>query len=375
VVTAPALTADMPLELRVVGTVEPEQSAPVRAQVGGVVTEVLAREGADVTAGTLLLRLDPRPFEAALQQLEANLARDEAQMRNLEAQETRYRDLAARDYVTREAHDQKVIAVETARAAADAARSGVEANRASLEAARSSAAATRAAIEQARLQLEYTRLKAPISGRAGSLFAKQGDLVRANDPSPLVVINRMDPVLVRFTLPEGEIPRIRESLASGSLEVKALPAGGATPVSGRVVFLDNAVDQATGTIAVKARFANPLLTLWPGASADVVLTLAVERGVTTVPVESVQTGQKGTYVYVVDQGNTAAVRPVRVARTSGARAVVAQGLTPGEKVVVDGQLRLAPGATVTEAPPPGSRSGEPPATQPSPAPERKRPAP
>jgi multidrug efflux system membrane fusion protein len=378
VLVAKAEQADVPIELRALGTVEPVQSSPVRPQITGTITEVAFREGDMVRAGQVLFRLDRRPLEATLRQLEANLARDEAQgrsaeaqaqsaeaqvrnaeaqVRNAETQAKRYEDLIAKDLVSREQADQRVTNLDAARAALDAARASAVASRASLEASRAAAEATRAAIENAKLQLAYTVISSPIAGQAGSLLADRGDLVKANDAT-LVVINQIQPILVRFAVPEPRLPEVQRYRAAGSLGVRAAPPGGGPPREGRLVFIDNAVDKATGTIALKAEFQNADQALWPGQFVDVSLVLTVREAAVVVPTAAVQTGQRGPYVFVVEQGGTAAVRPVTLGPAAGERTLVESGVAAGETVVTDGQLRLTPGAPVVEkaglaAPPAG----------------------
>ena len=369
VLVAKAEQADVPVELRALGTVEPVQSSPVRPQITGTVTEVAFREGDLVRAGQVLFRLDRRPLEATLRQLEANLARDEAQgraaeaqaqsseaqvrnaeaqVRNAEAQAKRYEDLIAKELVSREQADQRTTNLDAARAALDAARASALASRAALEASRASADATKAAIENAKLQLAYTVIASPIAGQAGSLLADKGDLVKANDAT-LVVVNQIQPILVRFAVPEPRLSEVQRYRAAGTLAVRVAPPGpGVPPREGKLVFIDNAVDKATGTIALKAEFQNPDGALWPGQFVDVALVLTVIEKAVVVPTAAVQTGQQGPFVYVVEPGGTAAVRPVKPGPAAGERTVIASGLAAGDTVVTDGQLRLTPGAPVVE---------------------------
>lgn len=387
VLVAKAELADVPIELRALGTVEPVQSSPVRPQITGTITEVAFREGDLVRAGQVLFRLDRRPLEATLRQLEANLARDEAQgrsaeaqaqsseaqvrnaeaqVRNAETQAKRYEELIAKELVSREQADQRATNLDAARAALDAARASALASRAALEASRASADATKAAIENAKLQLAYTVIASPIAGQAGSLLADKGDLVKANDAT-LVVVNQIQPILVRFAVPEPRLPEVQRYRAAGSLVVRVAPPGpGVPPREGKLIFIDNAVDKATGTIALKAEFQNPDGALWPGQFVDVALVLTVIENAVVVPSAAVQTGQQGPFVYVVEQGGTAAIRPVTPGPAHGGRTAIAAGLAAGETVVTDGQLRLTPGATVVEktglgGPPTGAKPGAGPA--------------
>ncbi|MHB8836597.1 MAG: efflux RND transporter periplasmic adaptor subunit [Candidatus Methylomirabilia bacterium] len=367
VLVAVAEQADVPVELRALGSVEPIQSSPVHPQITGTITEVAFREGGMVKAGQVLFRLDRRPLEATLRQLQANLAQNEAQMRsaeaqtqstgaqvrnaeaqlkNAESQAGRYEELVAKELVAREQYDQRVTNLDAARAALDAARASALASRAALDVARAAAEATKATIENAKLQLDYTVVTAPVSGQAGSLLADKGDLVKANDAT-LVVVNQIQPILVRFTVPEARLPEVQRYRAAGTLKVRVTPAGaGAQPREGRLAFLDNTVDKTTGTIALKAEFDNADHALWPGQFIDVSLVLTMLEKVVVIPSQAVQTGQQGTYVFVVDDAGAAAVRPITPGAAADEKTVVATGLAAGETVVTDGQLRLTPGATV-----------------------------
>ncbi len=367
VLVAVAEQADVPVELRALGSVEPIQSSPVHPQITGTVTEVAFREGEMVRAGQALFRLDRRPLEATLRQLQANLARDEAQVRsaeaqtqstaaqvrnaeaqlkNAESQARRYEDLVAKELVAREQYDQRVTNLDAARAALDAARATALASRAALDVSRAAAEATRATIENAQLQLDYTVITAPVSGQAGSLLADRGDLVKANDAT-LVVVNQIQPILVRFTVPEARLPELQRYRAAKNLKVRVTPAGAGTqPRDGRIVFFDNSVDKTTGTIALKAEFDNADHALWPGQFIDVALVLMTLEKAVVVPSQAVQAGQQGAYVFVVDAAGAAAVRPVTPGAAAAGRTVIETGLAAGETVVTDGQLRLTPGATV-----------------------------
>jgi len=367
VLTAVAEQADIPVELRALGSVEPIQSSPVHPQITGTITEVAFREGDMVRAGQVLFRLDRRPLEATLRQLQANLARDEAQVRsteaqtqntdaqvrnaeaqlkNAESQAKRYANLVAKDLVAREEYDQRATNLDTARAALDATRAAVLSSRATQDVSRAAAEATKATVENAKLQLDYTVVTAPVSGQAGNLLAEKGDLVKINDAT-LVVINQIQPILVRFAVPEPRLPEVQRYRGTGTLKVRVTPSGaGVQPREGKLVFLDNTVDKATGTIALKAEFDNADHALWPGQFIDVSLILTTLEKVVVVPAQAVQTGQQGPYVFVVDAAGVASVRPVTPGATAAGRTVIEKGLAAGESVVTDGQLRLTPGATV-----------------------------
>ncbi|HLN80986.1 MAG TPA: efflux RND transporter periplasmic adaptor subunit [Thermoanaerobaculia bacterium] len=327
VVVANVARQDVPVEVRAVGHVEAYTTVSLTARVGGQVTRVGFREGEDVRRGDLLFQIDPRPYQAALAQARAQLERDRAIARNAEQDVKRYTDLVQKDYVTREQYD---------------------ATRANAAAALASAKADEAAVENAKLQLSYCTVTAPISGRTGRVLVNPGNMVKGNDENPLVVLNQIQPVYVSFSVPESSLARIREEIRPAEkLKVAAFPSGDPSRAqTGELTFVNNTVDPGTGTILLKGTFPNENETLWPGEYVDVVLTLATDASAIVVPSQAVQTGQAGQYVWVVKSDLTVESRPVTVARTQGPIAVVAKGLQAGERVVTDGQLRLAPGAKV-----------------------------
>ena len=317
----------VPIDLRVVGTVEPSATVAVRAQVGGELTAVHFTEGQEVRKNDLLFMIDPRPFEAQLHQVEANLAKDTAQAENAGAQVRRYRDLIGRGIATREQLDS----ISTTAAALQA-----------------TVKADTAAVETARLQLQYATIRAPISGRTGALMVQPGNVVRTSDTTPLVVINQMSPIYVTFAVPESSLADLRRYQAAGSLRVEAqVPDAEAVAERGVISFVDNTVDRSTGTIKVKGTFQNADRRLWPGLFVNVVLTLKTEPHAVVVPARAVQEAQDGKYVYVVKADRTVESRPITVARMVGDQAVVATGLATGETVVTDGHLRLVAGKRVT----------------------------
>ena len=317
----------VPLEITGIGTVIAATTVAVRAQITGEMTAVHFKEGDDVQQGQLLVSLDKRPFEAALQQAQATLERDTAQANNARAQAARYRDLQARGIATKEQVDTST----TQAAALDA-----------------TVAADRASVDNARVQLEYATIDAPISGRTGLLQVHPGNLIRANDTIPIVTINRITPVYVSFAVPEAQLPELKRYMARGQLTVRALPPSETgNPSIGHINFIDNAVDTATGTIRVKGTFPNEDRRLWPGQFVNVTLTLSQDPNAIVVPLLAVQTGQQGTYVFVVKSDQTVEMRPVTVARNRDAESVIKEGLKAGETVVTDGQLRLVPGSRVT----------------------------
>lgn len=323
---AQAVQKPMPLDLHVIGTVEPASTVTVHAQVTGQLTAVNFKEGDDVRQGEVLFAIDPRPLEAGVRQAEANLQRDTAQASNAKAQAARTADLAARGIATAEQ-------VETSRAAADALNATIEADRALLE--------------SARLQLQYATITSPISGRTGSLMVHTGNLVRANDTTPLVVINQVTPINVSFAVPEAQLPALRRYMAKSAVPLTvATPEGAASEASGRITFIDNAVDPTTGTIKVKGSFQNANRGLWPGQFVNVTITLSTDSTAIVVPSNAVQTGQQGAYVFVVKDDRTADLRNVVVTRTAGDETIIASGVAANETVVTDGHLRLVPGTKV-----------------------------
>jgi multidrug efflux system membrane fusion protein len=326
VVTAAVQRKAVPVQLHAIGNVEAYANVAVKALVDGQITQVHFREGQDVTAGALLFQLDPRAHQAQLNQAQATLLRDRAVMANAQAKERRYKELLAKQFVSPDMYAQISTDFDTAKA---------------------TVAADEAAVRNAEVQLGYTSIRSPISGRTGTILIQRGNLVKANDTNPLVVINQISPIYVGFTVPESSLARIRQSMHEGIAQVDArVPDSGAAAVSGKLVFIDNAVNTATGTVKLKAEFLNAERNLWPGQFVTVNLTLYRQEGAIVVPSQAVQVGPQGQYVFVVKPDRTAEVRKVVVDRTDGPDTVIARGLNPGEQVVVLGQLRLKPGTKV-----------------------------
>lgn len=346
VTIASVTNKDVPVTIRAIGNVEAFQTVGVKSQISGELQEVHFREGQDVNKGDLLFTLDQRQLKADLARVEGNLSRDEAQAKNARVQAQRYAALLKEGVVAQQQYDQFV-------STADALDATVVADR--------------AAVEYARLQLQYTRITAPITGRTGNLDVNRGNIVKANDIN-MVTINQVSPVNVTFSIPEQQLPEVKKFMAARTLKVDVAtrsedptrPSGAMLASAGDLTFIDNAVNVATGTIKLKGTFPNKDHSLWPGQFVDVVLTLTSEPHSIVVPSQAVQTGQKGSYVFVVGADNTAEMRPVTIKRTFGADTVIASGLQPGERVVTDGQLRLTRGAKVemkqTPASPPASGS-------------------
>ena len=315
----------VPFEIPATGTAEPVQTVSVQAQVTGVLTHVTFHEGDDVAAGQVLFEIDPRLFQAALDQAKAMLARDQAQHQAAELDAQRYAQLVKQDYVTKSDYDAK-------RAAADALQATLRADS--------------AAVANAALNLEWATIRAPIAGRTGRLLVREGNLVRANNPDALVIINQIHPILVRFAVPEQHLATIQR-YRRNRLPVLVSPSKTDTVFTeGVLSFVDNSVDTTTGTVLLKAEFPNRDNALWPGEFLTVRLQLYVEDSAVVVPSQAVMNGQQGTYLFVVNQDGTARSQPVTVERTAGAYAVIAQGVRAGEEVVTDGQVRLVSGAAV-----------------------------
>ncbi len=317
---------DVPVTVRAIGTVEPSKTVSVRARIGGELTRVAVTQGQEVRAGQLLFKIDARPYLAALQATEAGLARDAARAASARAEVERTAELITKDYVTKQDFDN------------------VRANAAALAA---TVAGDSAAVAAARLDVEYCTITAPIAGRIGDLLIHEGNLVKANDV-PLLVINQLAPIQVGFSVPEQQLGLIRRYMAEGSLEVRAVsPSDSGLVAVGELKFVDNAVDETTGTILLKAVFANEDRALWPGQFVNVSLALTVRREVVVAPSAAVQTGQQGDFVYVIKPDMAVEMRPVKTGPSLDHRIVIESGLDAGERVVTDGQLRLTPGAKVS----------------------------
>lgn len=362
VTIAQVVQKNVPVEVQVIGNVEAYSTISVKAQVGGQLTEVHFSEGDFVKKGDLLFDIDPRPLQAALEQAianekrdeasvgqaEANLARDTAQARYAESQAVRYADLFKNGIISRDQSEQL-------RANADATAQAVSADKAAIESARANIGASRAAVENARVQLSYTKIASPIDGRTGNLSVKQGNVVTPNTLE-LVTINQVQPIYVTFGVPEAQLPAIKKYMAEHSLQVRARPQDDANAEEevGNLTFVDNSVDVTTGTIKLKGTFPNPGRRLWPGQFVRVTLRLTTQNNALVVPNEAVQTGQNGSYVYVVKQDRTVEQRPVTTGSRVDQDMVIDQGVTLGETVVTQGQLRLVPGSHIVL---PGSRGG------------------
>jgi multidrug efflux system membrane fusion protein len=327
---ADAVLKPVPIEITTIGTVNVIASVAVKSRIDGEITDVHIRDGQAVKKGDLLFSIDSRSIRTELTQAEANLARDQALLENARRNVTRLSKLASKDYVAKQSMDEAAT------------------NAQSLEA---SVRGDEAAVEAARVQLTYTEIRAPMDARAGTVQLPRGNLVRANDSNPLVVLNQMQPIYVAFSVPQSDLPTIRAAQAKGPLPVGvAVPGDSGPPLQGEVAFIDNAVDESTGTIQLKAIFENAEERLWPGQYVTVTLTTGIDATALVVPDQALQRGQDGTHVFVVREDSTVDLRDVRVARSRKGEAVIIEGLSPGDRVVVEGQLRLTPGARVDPRP-------------------------
>jgi membrane fusion protein, multidrug efflux system len=326
VVVASVEQVDIPVQISAIGNVEAYQTVQIRSQVNGQIQKIFFKEGEDVREGQQLFQLDKRPFQADLEKAIGQMKHDQAQAENSRMQTERYSSLEKEGIVS---HEQGGLL--NAQAKADA--SAVDADK--------------AAVDAARVQLQYTDIVAPINARAGTLMINLGNLVKANDTPYLVQLNQVTPIYVTFSVPEANLDRVRQRYAAGQLKVQAYPKGQKDgPAEGQLTFIDNGVDTTTGMFKLKATFQNKDRRLWPGQFVDVALKLSTEKGAIVVPTKAIQTGQQGEYVYVVRADNTAESRPVKTAGVYQNLTVIADGLKSGERVIVNGQLRVAPNASV-----------------------------
>jgi membrane fusion protein, multidrug efflux system len=316
---------DMPVQVQAIGAVEAYSAVAVKTQITGELTGVYFKEGQDVRKGDLLFTLDKRPFEADLKRQEANLERDTAQAKLAHLDADRYEGLYKQGIVSKQQYDQ------------------AQANAAALDAA---VQADKAAVENARVQLVYCSIYSPINGRTGTLMIHQGNMIKANDTPFLININQVEPIYATFSVPEQYLADIKRFAAAGKLPVEATVQGDSHPVVGKLSFIDNTVDQTTGTIKLKGEFANTDRRLWPGQFVNIALVLHTQPNAVVVPSQAVQNGQQGQFVFVIKPDMTVETRSVTVNRTSSGQSIVDMGLKPGDRVVTDGQLRLVPGSRI-----------------------------
>ncbi|MBI5814372.1 MAG: efflux RND transporter periplasmic adaptor subunit [Nitrospinae bacterium] len=324
---------DMPSIIRAVGAVEAFSVVSVKSQIGGTLQTVHFTEGREVRKGDLLFTIDPRPWEAALKQAEASLARDTATRDNAMADLARYTQLAAEGFVSNEK---------------------VELLRTQLEAAEAAVKASGAAQDNARLQLDYCFIKSPVGGITGSLTYDRGNVIKANDDKPMTVVRQVRPIYVTFTVPERSLAEVKKAMAQVTLSAMAAPPGGA-PGPGKVVFIDNTVDPATGVIKLKAVFENEDRSFWPGQFVNVALQTGVRQGVPAIRARAVQMGQGGQYVYVVKPDMTAVARAITASGEVDGWMVVDKGLEPGETIVTEGHIKVVPGGKVEIKGPGGNK--------------------
>lgn len=325
VTVAPVVAKTVPVRLYAIGNVEPFTTVAVKARVDGQILSVHFNEGDEVRQGQLLFEIDARPFAAALQQVQANLLRDLALRDRAADQEKRYKELLQKNFISPDAYGQ----VKT-----------------NLDSATATIRADEAAVASAKVQLDYCSIRSPVTGYAGKIAIQRGNLVKANDTGPLVTINQVVPIYVSFSVPEQNLSDVRLHQAKGDLGVRANVPHVATPIEGKLIFVDNSADLSTGTIKLKATFPNKDKALWPGQFVNVALTLYEQQDAIVAPSVAVQNGPNGQYVFVLKTDQTVEMRPIQVARTEGDDTVVASGLKVGEQVVTVGQLRLAPGTRV-----------------------------
>ncbi len=318
----------MPVELHTFGAVEANSFVEVKAQVGGVLVEERVQPGQTVEAGAILFRIDRRPFEVALHQADSALQRDRAQLAEAERKQHR----AERLFKSGVSPEEDVLALQ-----------------ASVTALQAQAAVSAALIEQAKLSLEYCEIKAPFAGRVGEINIRRGGVVQANG-SAITSITQTKPILVTFALPQTRLPELRAEMAKHPVTIIATLRGADDAVAGTgtIVFVDNEVDTASGTIRIKASFTNEDERLWPGEYVDIAVTLRNELDALVIPGAAVQSGQLGNYVFVVKADDSVEARKISIARSAGENTVIGEGLKPGERIVVDGQIRLTPGTKVKE---------------------------
>lgn len=325
VVVALAEVRDVPITVSSVGNVMAYSSVQIKSMVTAPILQAHFKQGDFVKKGQLLFTLDARSFQADLAKAQGQLARDNAAAATAHEQARRYAALLKEGVVAREQND-------TVQSAADQLDAAIQADK--------------AAVEAAKINLEYTKIYSPIEGRAGDLLVYPGNLIKANDAT-MLAINQVTPIYVSFSVPEALLGGVRQTMVTGQASVKAVFPDAAQPaVDGRLTFVDNTVDQKTGTIDLKAEFANADHRLWPGQYVNAMLTLSTQKGAVVVPTQAVQNGQKGAYVYVAKDDKTVEMRTVQIGALSGTSQIIKSGVSAGELVVTDGQLRLVPGAKV-----------------------------
>jgi multidrug efflux system membrane fusion protein len=325
VVVAEVEQRDIPVQITAIGNIEPYQTVQIRSQVNGQIEKIFFKEGDEVKKGQLLFQLDKRPFQAELEKAVGALQRDQAQESNARSQTERYSALEKQGIVSHELAEQW-------RMQADSSKANIYADQ--------------AAIDAAKVQLQYTDITAPLDARTGALLINVGNLVKANDTPYLVQLNQITPIYATFSVPEAQLPEVRQYYAS-HLKVLAYPKGQRdNAAEGLLTFIDNGVDTQTGTVKLKATYENRDRRLWPGEFVDVVLNLSTLHSAVLVPTKAIQSGQQGDFVYVVTPQSTAEYRLVQTAGTYQGYTIIKDGLHQGERAIVNGQLRVAPDAKV-----------------------------
>jgi multidrug efflux system membrane fusion protein len=324
VTVAVAEQQPVPLRIAAIGNAQPYRSVQLKSMVDGQISRVLLQQGEDVRAGQLLFQLDKRPFQAALDQARGKLAQDKATAAYNQAEAARDRALAQAGVIAPQVLQQQEALAQSSAAAVQA---------------------DQAAVEAAKVNLGYTDIRAPIDGRAGAILVNLGNLVKANDVNSLTTLNQISPMYVQFAIPEAQLPAVRAK-GIGRLPVKASPPNSNTGSKGTLTFIDNAVDATTGTIKLMATFPNRDRQLWPGEFLNVEMQLGIQPRATVVPAAALQTGPEGKYVYVVQADGTAVMRPVNSPRTYRQLAVIENGIEPGDKVIVEGQIKVVPNGKV-----------------------------
>lgn len=323
--TATVTQQDMPVYLEGLGTVQAFYTVKVTAQVNGELTQVDFHEGEQVKRGQLLAQIDPRPFQAALDEARAALAKDDAQLGDARKDLARYNFLEPKKLASQQQVDnQKALVGEL--------KAQIEADQ--------------AAIENATTQLSYTRITAPFDGRTGIRAVDPGNIVHSSDTNGIVVLTQLQPISTIFTLPEDTLQSVADAMSRGPVQVVALARDGTELDRGTIMLIDNQIDQTTGTIRLKATFPNPKLRLWPGQFVNLRLLVRTDRNALTIPAAALQRGPDGMFVYIVRPDSTVAQQPVTVANNSETIAIVTQGLERGQQVVTSNAFRLEPGAPV-----------------------------
>jgi len=333
---AQAVRRDAPMSIRAVGNVEPLATVAVKSQVGGMIVEQFIKDGQDVKAGDKLFQIDPRPYQLAIEENQAKIARDQALLDKAERDLKRYAELRQKGAVDEAQYDETFAQAKTLEGT-------IRLNTADLD--------------KARLDLEFSTIKAPIDGRVGSILLHKGNVIKANDDRSMAVINQFQPIFVSFSVPERHLPAVMDMFGKGKVKVEAEIQGlESKPETGELFAVDNAVDTQTGAIRLKAIFDNKDMRLWPGRFVRINLVMPPMKDAILIPTQAVMTGIKGPFVYVIGEGDKVEARNIETGPIVGDMTIVEKGIAEGERVVREGQLRLAPGSKV-EIKAPGGKEG------------------